>query len=283
MCPKSMNLGVSLPAQDLGGDPGALGRFAATAEQLGFSHLRVGDQQVRPDGGPAREPLTLLAYVATVTERIELTTTVLVVPARPTLLVAKQATELDCLSGGRFRLGVGIGRYAPVYAASGKSFTNRGARLEEQIGLLRQLWTQPQVDFNGRFEQLSGIGLNPLPVQRPIPIWYGANRYPKPLVMDRIARLADGWFAICPLDDFPNLRDDLIRRTVAAGRDPATVRIEAQMRFPDKQPEKWLHELQGWMEAGATRIAVRSPGSGLDEQAHLDALGVLSRLAGKVL
>lgn len=278
-----MNLGVSLPAHDLGGNLRAVGRFAAAAEQLGFSHLRVGDQQVRPDGGPAHEPLTLLAYVAAVTERIELTTTVLVVPARPTLLVAKQAAELDCLSHGRLRLGVGIGRYAPVYAASERSFTNRGARLAEQIGLLREFWTQPRVEFKGSFEQVSGIGLNPLPVQRPIPIWYGANRYPKPRVMDRIARLADGWFAICPLEAFVGLRDDLRRRTAEAGRDPASVRIEAQMRYPDEEPDRWLRELRGWLDAGAERIAVRAPGPGFGEQAHLEALDTLGRLAAKAL
>ena len=277
-----MRIGVSLPAVDLGADLRAIGRFAATAERLGFSHLRVGDQQIRPDGGPAHEPLTLLAYIAAVTERIELTTTVLVVPARTTLLVAKQTAELDCLSNGRFRLGVGIGRHAPVYEASGQAFSNRGARLEEQIELLRQFWTQPQVEFNGRYEQVSGRGLNPLPVQRPIPIWYGANRYPKPRVMDRIARVADGWFAICPLDAFANLRDDLRRRAVAAGRDPATVQIEAQMRFPNETPDRWLNELQGWRDAGVERIAVRAPGPGLDGQTHFESLEVLSRLTNRI-
>ena len=214
-----MKIGVSLPAVDLGADLRAIGRFAATAERLGFSHLRVGDQQIRPDGGPAHEPLTLLAYIAAVTERIELTTTVLVVPARTTLLVAKQTAELDCLSNGRFRLGVGIGRHAPVYEASGQAFSNRGARLEEQIELLRQFWTQPQVEFNGRYEQVSGRGLNPLPVQRPIPLWFGGKIEH---VAPRIAKYGDGWITLYQMPgDEAKAEVELMRKAARdLGRDP---------------------------------------------------------------
>lgn len=276
-----MQLGVSLPAQELGSDLRALARYATLTEQLGFSHLRVGDQLVRPDAGPSHEPLTLLAFLAGATQRIELVTTVLVVPSRSTLLVAKQAAQVDCLSGGRLRLGVGIGRYAPVYGANGKSFTNRGVRIEEQINLLRSLWTQDRVDFEGRWEQVSGLALNPLPVQRPIPIWYGANRYPKAQVLDRIARLADGWFAICPLERFEKLRQALLLRVAAAGRAPHAVGIEAQMDFPASAPDAWLSELDGWRRLGVERIAVRAPALGAGESAHVDALHALQALANQ--
>ena len=276
-----MKIGVSLPAQELGSDLRALARYAVRAEQLGFSHLRVGDQVIRPDAGASHEPLTLLAFLAAATRRIELVTTVIVVPSRSTLLLAKQAAEVDCLSGGRLRLGVGIGRYAPLYKASGKSFTNRGQRLEEQINLMRNLWTQERVDFEGRWEQVSGLALNPLPVQRPIPIWYGANRYPNTQVLDRIARLADGWFAICPVERFEKLREALLLHAETAGRAPNALGIEAQMDFPTEAPVAWLSELYAWRRLGVDRIAVRAPALGAEESAHLHALHALRALVNQ--
>lgn len=273
-----MRIGVSLPVRELAHDTEGLGEYARAAEALGFSHLRVPDQVIRPDGGPIREPLTLLAYIAGITTRIELVTTILVLPARPTVLVAKQAAEVDLASAGRLRLGIGIGRFAPVYEALGRDFRNRGARCAEQIELLRALWTKETVNFAGRWERVTGLGLNPLPSQRPIPIWYGANRYPKAVVLNRIARLADGWFAICPREAFAGIRMKLDRFAEDNERDPATIGAEAQVAFPDADVGAWLKEVGAWEAEGVGSLALRSPILGADAAAHVAALGRASRL-----
>jgi len=169
-----MDIGVSLPVRELQDDLVAIRTFAQEADQLGFTHLRVPDLVLRPGSGHLHEPLMLLAWVAAVTERIELVPSVIVTPSRQTVLLAKQATELDILSGGRLRLGVGVGKSEPEYEALGQDFTTRGARLEEQIELLRRLWTEPVVDFTGRWDQVDAAGINPRPA-RSIPIWLGPS------------------------------------------------------------------------------------------------------------
>ena len=179
-----MRIGISLPVRELQGDLGAIRAFAQTADELGYTHLRVPDQVLRPDSGYAHEPLTLLAYVAAITQKIELVPSVIVLPSRQTVLVAKQAAELDVLSGGRLRLGIGVGPSAEEYRAMGADFQTRGERCEEQMSLLKQLWTQPTVEFDGRWDRVSGAGLNPLPVQRPIPLWIGAQSVPSSRAFD---------------------------------------------------------------------------------------------------
>ncbi len=165
-----MKIGISLPVREFENDLGAIKEFAQTADELGYTHLRVPDQVLRPKSGHLHEPMMLLAYVAAVTERIELVPSVIVTPSRQTVLLAKQAAELDVLTGGRLRLGVGVGGSEAEYRSLGADFRTRGARIEEQIGLLKALWTQESVNFSGRWDTVAGAGLSPLPIQQPIPL-----------------------------------------------------------------------------------------------------------------
>ena len=215
-----MRVGVSLPVRELGNDMGAIKAFAQAADEIGYTHLRVPDQVLRPGSGALHEPMMLLAWVAAVTENIELVPSVIVTPARQTVLLAKQVAELDILSGGRARLGVGVGGNREEYAALNQDFRGRGARVEEQIELLRALWTEESVDFAGRWDAVSGAGLAPLPLQRPIPIWIGASGVPVPRIRRRIGRQADGWFVLCSPDDFPGIKADIDAAASDAGRDP---------------------------------------------------------------
>ena len=198
-----MEFGVFFPQLEIGADPVVTRDFVQAVEGLGYSHLMVGDHPlgVDPTSHPGLgqrysledsfpEPLVLLGYIAAVTKQIDLVTSVVILPQRQTALVAKQAAQVDVLSGGRLRLGVGVGWNKVEYEALGQDFHSRGRRQEEQIALLRSLWTQPVVTFQGTWDRVTGVGLNPLPVQRPIPIWLGGEA---DVVLRRIARLADGW------------------------------------------------------------------------------------------
>jgi probable F420-dependent oxidoreductase len=186
---------------------------------------------------------------------------VLILPQRQTTLVAKQAAEVDVLSGGRVRLGVGIGWNPVEYEALGEDFHSRGRRIEEQIDVLRALWTEVVVDFYGRWHQISHAGLNPLPVQRPIPIWIAAGSGPNPIPPDRslrrIVRLGDGW---CPMfrpdDESQEAITRLYQFSVKAGRDPSSLPIEGRVWLADKTPEEWANQVRDWERLGVTRLVV---------------------------
>src|SRR5436853_5331098 len=177
-------VGVVFPQTEIGADPAGVRAYAQAAQDLDYSHLVVYDHVLGADpaaypgwSGPYtaqtmfHEVFVLFGYLAAVAPALELVTSVVILPQRQTALVAKQAAEIDILTGGRFRLGLGIGWNHVEYEALGMDFTNRGRRLEEQIELLRRLWTEPVFDFEGRWHTVTAAGLNPLPVQRPIPIW----------------------------------------------------------------------------------------------------------------
>jgi probable F420-dependent oxidoreductase len=263
---------VSLPVRELQNDVGAIKAFAQAAEELGLTHLRVPDQVIRPGSGPLHEPLTMLALIAGATEKIELVPSVIILPARQTVLVAKQSATLDVLSGGRLRLGIGIGKDEVEYAALGAAFKNRGARCEEQIALLRQLWTQESVEFEGRWDQVSGAGLDPLPVQRPIPLWIGAAAVPLPQIRRRIGQLADGWFVLCSPEEFPAVRDDILRQAAAAGRDPASLGTEAGVAVVGPREHEWQSRVVGWREMGLSHLCLRTLGGGLGADQHIGRL-----------
>src|SRR5438445_6168566 len=199
-----MRVGAVFPQLEIGTDPEVIAKYARTVEKLGYDRLAIFDHVLGADSNRAggwtgaydhrsafHEPLVLFGYLAAITTRLKLATAILVLPQRQTALVAKQAAEVDVLSGGRLIVGSGIGWNQVEYEALGMSFSNRGKRIEEQIALLRRLWTQEVVDFKGRWHRVDRAGLNPLPVQRPIPVWMGGNADP---AMERIARLADGYF-----------------------------------------------------------------------------------------
>jgi len=227
-----MQVGAVFPQLEIGTDPDAIAEYARTVEALGYDHLVIFDHVLgadasRPGGWTGaydhrsmfHEPFVLYGYMAAVTTRLRLATAVIVLPQRQTALVAKQAAEVDVLTGGRFRLGVGIGWNAVEYEALNESFTNRGRRIEEQIAVMRALWTQEVVDFKGRWHRIDRAGLDPLPVQRPIPIWMGGgwDRQKRALVEPsarRIARIADGWFTHVPANEDSRAVMQAFRRLV---------------------------------------------------------------------
>lgn len=267
-----MRIGVSLPVRELKDDLSAICEFANLAEELGFTHLRIPEQIARKDSGHLHEPLTLLAYLAGRTTRIELVPSVLVLPARQTVLVAKQAAEIDRLSGGRLRLGVGVGSSRREYMALGQDFATRGRRCSEQMQLLKRLWTEPQVSFDGEFDRVSQVGLDPLPLQRPIPMWIGGAPVPNEPVLRRIGEHADGWFALCSPEEYPALRARIDEFARKAGRDPSEIGSESGIGIHGRTEAEWLSILAAREAAGATHLCMRTLGGELDANGHLDAL-----------
>ena len=266
-----MRIGVSLPVREMQGDVGAIKAFAQAAENLGLTHLRVPDQVIRP-GGPLYEPMTMLTLIAGLTEKIELVPSVIVLPSRQTVLFAKQAATLDALSGGRLRVGVGVGNQEAEYGAMRADFGTRGDRCAEQIELLRLLWSQDSVEFEGKWDRVSGAGIDPLPIQQPIPIWIGARGVPAQRIRRRIGRQADGWFALCSPEEFPEVRDDIYRAAEEAGRDPASLGIEAGVAVVGPREHEWQSRVAGWREIGLTHICLRTLGGGLKIDEHIGRL-----------
>lgn len=267
-----MKIGVSLPVRELENDLGAIRAFAELAEELGFTHLRVPDQTFRPDGGHLHEPMTLLAYIAAVTNTIELVPSCIMLPLRQTVLVAKQAAELDLLTGGRFRLGVGIGTDETEYQAMGQNFQQRGARCTEQMQLLKDLWCQQQVDFDGKWDQVQGAGINPLPIQRPIPMWIGARAEPSPPVIKRIGTLADGWFVLATPEQFPAVKEAILAAAASVGRAADAIGAEAGVAVVGPREAEWQERVRGWRKLGLSHLCLRTLGGGLQGQQHLDKL-----------
>jgi probable F420-dependent oxidoreductase len=234
-----MRIGVVFPQTELGGDASAVRAYGQRVEELGFSHLLAYDHVVGADpavhagwSGPYdvhttfHEPLVMFGYLAAVTTTLELVTGVIILPQRQAVLVAKQAAEVDLLSEGRLRLGVGLGWNTVEYEALGEDFTNRGKRLGEQVELMRRLWTEQTVTFDGAHHRVTGAGLAPLPVQRPIPVWIGAASRP---ALKRAGRLADGWFPMMsPGPQLDEARELVAQSAIAAGRDPSAIGMEGR-------------------------------------------------------
>ena len=218
-----MNLSVSLPVREMKNDLGAIRAYAELADELGFSHLRVPDMVIRPNGGHLHEPMMLLAWVAAFTTRIGLCPSVIVLPARQTAHFAKQLAELDVLSEGRARAGIGIGVGKEQYEALGQNFHTRGARCDEQLELLNALLTRQTVSFEGRWDNIQEMGLNPLPVQERIPLWYGGASVPSDPVVSRIGRFCDGWFVLCSPEEFSGVKGRIDTAATNAGRNPAEI------------------------------------------------------------
>ena len=283
-----MRIGVVFPQSELGDDQVLVRDFAQTAEGLGYSHLLVFDHVLgaglarRPGWRGAydaddsfHEPFVMFGYLAGLTERIELVTGVIVLPQRQTALVAKQAAEVDMLSGGRLRLGVGVGWNDVEYEALGEEFHDRGRRIEEQIALLRALWTEPVVDFAGRWHRVPDAGINPLPVQRPIPLWIGGQAEP---VLRRTAALGDGWFPqMLPDQRARDMLDRLRGYAADAGRDPDCLGIEPRIEVRYGDPAQWPALIEGWRELGATHIGISTRGLGLTGTEHVAAIERLHR------
>jgi probable F420-dependent oxidoreductase len=267
-----MRVGVSLPIREMRNDLGAIKAYAQLAEELGLTHLRVPEQIARPGNSHLHESMMILSYLAAVTEKIELFPSVIMLPARQTVLFAKQAAELDVLSGGRVRIGVGVGGSQEEYAALGVDFHTRGRRCSEQMQLLKQLWTQEEVDFEGEFDKVKGVGINPLPVQRPIPMWIGARSVPGESVVKRIAHYADGWLVLCSPEEFPDVRDRIASEAKIAGRDPGSIGMEAGVAVVGPREDEWKERVINWRRAGLSHICLRTLGGGLSNDEHLSRL-----------
>lgn len=286
-----MKIGVVFPQTEIGTDPAASAEFARAAEEFGYDHLLVYDHVLGavPRGGEwlgythedmFHEPFVLLGYLAGVTRNIELATGILILPQRQTALVAKQAAEVDVVSGGRLRLGVGVGWNHVEYEALGQDFHTRGARLEEQIAILRALWTQKVVTFEGRWDRIIQVGINPLPVRRPIPIWMGGE---SDAVMRRIARMADGWILGGTLRT-PTSRHPQVTGGYGAmvarlreylrevGRAATAVDLERRIAYA-AGPDKWVRAAEEWKVLGGTHFSVSTMQAGLTSPAmHIDAI-----------
>jgi len=264
---------VVFPQTEIGEDPFLIRDFVQAVEAMGYDGLHVPDMIIganpdRPGGIRGRydfrsahhEPFVLLSYVAAVTSSLELITGVLVLPQRPAVLVAKQAAQLDLLSGGRLRLGVGVGETDLEMRALGYDFASRGRRIEEQVHLMRLLWTRPLVTFHGRFHHLDDMGINPLPVQRPIPIWFGGDA---DAVIRRMARLGDGWMLnrTYPVDATAAI-ETLHRYLAAEKRDPAAFGIDVRVNLSKHPPATWPSLVDRWRALGVTHIGANTMGSG---------------------
>jgi len=280
-----VHIGVVFPQVEIGLDPGAIRDYAQAVEALGYTHILTFDHVLganpdRPGGwkGPYtyrhtfHEPFVLFGFLAAATRRVELVTGILILPQRQTALVAKQAAAVDVLSGGRLRLGVGVGWNAVEFEALGERFTNRGVRIEEQIEVLRALWAQDLVTIAGQWHRVTDAGLNPLPSRRAIPIWMGGESEP---VVRRAARLADGWMPhFRPGPEAQALVDRLHGLIREAERDPARFGIEGRMTLAQVPQEQRAAELAAWRAMrGITHLCVNTMGLGLKTPAeHVQAL-----------
>jgi probable F420-dependent oxidoreductase len=282
-----MQIGVVFPQTEIGPDAGAVRAYATGVEQLGYRHLLAYDHVLGADpavhqgwSGPYdirttfHEPLVMFGYLAALT-RLELVTGIIILPQRQTALVAKQAAEVDLLTGGKFRLGVGLGWNKVEYEALGKDFATRGRRADEQVQLLRRLWTEESVTFDGADEHVTGAGLAPLPVQRPIPVWFGAQYA---AAYRRTGRLGDGWFPqVPPGPELDAAREIVNQAAVAAGRDPAAIGMEGRVSWTGGT-DKVIARAGTWRDAGASHLSVNTMGAGLaDVDQHLAALEEIAK------
>lgn len=288
-----MQIGAIYPHFEFGSTPAMIREYAQVAEDLGYSHIGADDHVIGPNpdrpGGwngwvtfrtPFFEPFVLFSFMAGVTSRIEFETCVLLLPQRQTVLVAKQAAGLDLLSGGRLRLGIGIGWNVIEYLSLGETFHNRGRRVYEQIALLRRLWTEPHVDFKGNWHSIPDAGINPLPIQRPIPIWIGGQ---SEAAIRRAAQTGDGWMPLyaAPEQARPGL-EYLDRCLAEAGRSRAGFGLEARISSKTGGPAEWRQLLSGWQAVGATHISLITTDCGLDTPAqHIQALREFAQVIGE--
>ncbi len=284
-----MRIGVVFPQTEIGADPSYIRDYAQAAEELGYSHILAYDHVIgantasRPSWKPPythldifHEPFVLFGYLAGVTKKIELVTGIIILPQRQTVLVAKQAAALDVLSGGRLRFGIGIGWNPVEYEALGENFKNRGRRCEEQIEVMRKLWTQELVSFEGRWHKITDAGINPLPVQRPIPIWFGGS---DERALCRLAKFGDGWFPLVgPDEKCRAMIEKLHDYAKEAGRDPHKIGIEGRISYGQGAPETWMRDLQAWKSLGATHASFNTMRAGLNSpSAHIEALRHFAR------
>jgi probable F420-dependent oxidoreductase len=287
-----MQYGVVFPQYEFPNDPLAIKDFAQTAENLGFGHILayshvLGANPDRPGGwkGPYtyhhafQEPTILFSYMAGVTEKMAFVTGIIILPQRQTALFAKQAATLDILCGGRLRLGVALGWNPVEYTALDRNFHNRGKRFEEQVQLLRLLWTKPLVTFKGQWHHIPDAGLNPLPQQRPIPLWFGGHADP---VLHRVARMGDGWLPnYRTAEDAAEALNTLNQYLAAENRTLEDIGIEPRLRFGEGDPQTWQTICEGWQNSGATHMTFNTLGAGFKKaREHFGAMETFAESMG---
>ena len=268
-----MDIGLHFPQPEMPHDPTAIRDFLQATEELGYSFVNVPDHVIQTRTPvadfamaanyttefPNHEPMTVLAFGAAVTSTLRLKSAVVILPQRQAVLVAKQAAQIDVLSGGRMELGIGVGWNDPEYTALDMSFTNRGRRMEEQIAVMRKLWTEQHVTYEGEWHTIEDAGLAPMPVQRPIPIWIGALG---DVAMERAARVGDGWQSLigAPNDDAKASFEKFGEHAQSAGRNPADVGIEAPLFTTEHDVDAWGGLIEQWKAIGATQLVFRPQG-----------------------
>lgn len=280
----AMRVGASIPQTEIGSDPSAIREFALAVERMGFEHTVVYDHVLGADpavhGGSFlythqdafHEPFVTMGFLAGITTRLRFATGVLVLAQRQAALVAKQAAEVDVLSGGRLRLGVSVGWNAVEHQALGTDFASRGARIEEQVEVMRALWTQETVTYRGKFHTIEAAGISPRPVQQPIPIWMGGEA---DVVLKRIGRMADGWFPDmgAPSEQHRRQLATIRASACAAGRPESAVDIEPHINLTVDADHTWQESLLAWEALGARHFFISTMGGGMKSvEAHLRRL-----------
>ena len=279
-----MQIGVVFPQTEIGADVGGVRAYAEAVQELGYAHVVAADHVLGADpaghpgwSGPythesmIHEPFALFSFIAGVAPRLAVAPSVIILPQRQAALVAKQAAALDVLTNGRLRLGVGIGWNPVEFEALGMNFKDRARRFEEQIDLMRRLWTEPVVTYRGAYHTVTAAGLNPLPIQRPIPIWIGASAE---AAVKRACRVADGFIPLRPLDGgWPATMEKIRDWLREAGRDPGSFGIEGRLQAGTGTLDDWRRTVDEWRELGATHLSVTTAGAGLrGADAHVQRL-----------
>ena len=265
-----MKLGITLPLTDIQGDPVTVRDFAQAAEGSGYQHLGAPDHVLgvnvasRPNWGDRNtskdffhDPFVMFGFLSACTRTIGFSTQVLILAQRQAVLVAKQAASLDVLSGGRFRLGIGIGWNPVEFTGLNENFHDRGPRSAEQVQVMRALWAEPHVTFKGKWHSIEDAGINPLPTGRSIPVWFGGH---EDVVLRRIARTGDGWIMLAhPMGDKATAEFAKLRQYAReAGRDPGSIGLEVWVSTGSGSPDDWRKEIAFWKQAGVTHLTLNS-------------------------
>jgi probable F420-dependent oxidoreductase len=286
-----MQIGVTFPQNEIGADPVAIRDYAQAADTMGYSHLVAYDHVLGADpthrpgwrGYTQRdmfhEPFVLFGYLAALTH-LELVASIIILPQRQTALVAKQAAEVDVLTGGKLRLGVGVGWNPVEYEALGKDFHTRGRVVEEQVEVMRLLWSQEVISYKGQFHTITEAGLNPLPIRRSIPVWMGGRA---DVLLRRAARIGDGWLPQGRPDEQMRETIERLRSYIReAGRDPSAVGIEARLNAGDGDLDEWMRLTEGWRALGATHISLNTMNAGFKSPSeHIAAIRRYKEAIGK--
>jgi probable F420-dependent oxidoreductase len=283
-----MLLNALFPTREIGSDPAKIRDWAQAAEGLGYHCIEVADHVYgaapRGDWKPNysefdhfHETFTTMAFLAAVTTKVELCSGVLILPQRQTGLVAKQAAQVDILSGGRVRLGIGVGWNHVEYEALGMDWKTRGARQAEQIQVMRKLWTEDFVTFHGKFHTLVDVNQLPVPVQRPIPIWFGGS---SDAVIKRAARLGDGWMPILSPENAEPKLAVLYEHLKSFGRDRASFGLEGWLRMDKPDPQLWGKAAEGWKRLGAKMVMMHPMFRTPDFDGQIEMLRRFKEVAG---